>query len=145
VAIQMRSVRDSGLDVAANEFHIGVNGGDGDALTVSCFSPPQSQFHVHGKSARTEIPTQKVIESWLPSHPDWYVLYHHTKGVTHPNEAFYTNWRNRMGQACVMDWRRCVDDLKSGADAVGCHWLTPERFPGSITSPFFGGTFWWAS
>lgn len=142
--MQMQALKASGLETAASEIHIGVNGGPGDALTVSCFCSPKAQFHVHGPQARSEIPTQKVMEAWLPGHPGWYVLYHHTKGITHPNHPAYDAWRNRMGQECVMNWRRCLDDLRKGADAVGCHWLTPEKYPGAVSSPFFGGTFWWA-
>lgn len=144
MVMQLQALGLSGLNDAASEIHIGINGSDGDALMVGCFASSKAVLHPHGREARTEIPTQKVIESWLPSHPDWYVLYHHTKGVTHPGQPAYDNWRNRMGHACVSNWRRCVADLDAGAEAVGCHWLTPEKFPGMVTSPFFGGTFWWA-
>ena len=141
---QMHALKESGLAEAASEIHIGVNGDDSDGLTACSLAPDKSILHVHGKNARTEIPTLEVIRSWLPSHPDWAVLYHHTKGVTHPGEVAYDLWRWRMEQTCVVNWRQCVSDLGNGFDAAGCHWLTPEQFPGAVTSPFFGGTFWWA-
>lgn len=144
MAQQMHALGESGLADAASEIQIGVNGSPGDALLVSAFAPAKVSLHVHGPEARTEIPTMNLIRGWLPGKHDWAVLYFHTKGVTHPGEASYDRWRERMQQACVWNWRRCVEDLRRGRDACGCHWLTPEQFPGAVTSPFFGGTFWWA-
>ena len=141
---QLQALSESGLTEAAAECHIGVNGDESDALLAACFCPAHSQLHSHGLAARTEIPTMNLIARWVKTHPGWSVLYHHTKGVTHPKMESYSRWRDRMQLACVTNWRRCVQDLDSGADAVGCHWLTPERYPGAVTSPFFGGTFWWA-
>lgn len=141
---QMLTLKESGLGEAAQEIYVGVNGDDNDAIVVASIIPAKSQLHVHGSAARTEIPTQNIIERWLPGHADWYVLYHHTKGVTHPGQELYDRWRWRMEYNCVVQWRRCVEDLQRGYEACGCHWLTPERFPAAVTSPFFGGTFWWA-
>jgi hypothetical protein len=142
---QMTVLKEVGLAEAAQEIHVGVNGGDGDSLTAASIAPDKAILHVHGPDARSEIPTMNVIERWILSHPEWYVLYHHTKGVTHPGNIAYDAWRDRMEVGCVRNWRQCIKDLDAGCDAVGCHWLTPEQFPGTITSPFFGGTFWWAT
>ena len=146
VSEQMAALDNSGLLDEADELYIGVNGDKEDADMARLFVPcPDAWFFIHGADATTEIPTMSRLREWLPSHPDWCVLYHHIKGVTHPNMASYKNWRGRMESACVWNWRQCVSDLAKGFDAVGCHWLTPERFPGAVTSPFFGGTFWWAT
>lgn len=142
---QMEALKYSGLAQAASMIQIGVNGTDVDALMVSSVVPPTSGITMHGPHVKSEIPTQQLIEKWLPGHEDWYVLYHHTKGVTHPGHVAYDVWRRRMESACVWNWRECISALDSGFDAAGCHWLTPERFPGAVTSPFFGGTFWWAT
>jgi hypothetical protein len=139
---QLGAIRESGLAGALNEFHIGVNGGDADALLLAQLAPGKPTFHVHGAKARTEIPTMAKLRERLK--PGSYILYHHTKGITHPGEASYENWRQRMEDACVWNWKDCVRDLGRGYDVAGCHWLTPERYPGAVTSPFFGGTFWWA-
>lgn len=141
---QMQALRASGLAEAANEIYVGVNGDESDAMAVASLAPGKSQFQVHGHAARTEIPTMEMIRRWLPGRQGWAVLYHHTKGVTHPREVSYEIWRRRMESACVWNWRECVQDLDAGHDAVGCHWLTPQRFPHAVTSPYFGGTFWWA-
>ena len=145
VAQQMYALRQSGLSAAASEFHIGVNGTDSDALTVCSLAPGAPILHVHGPSARTEIPTQNILRAWLPGHEDWFVLYHHSKGITHPGHAAFDRWRERMELVCVWNWQNCVRELSSGFDAAGAHWLTPEQFPGMVSSPFFGGTFWWAT
>lgn len=142
LASQMDALKQSGLADAASEIHVGVNGPDSDALLAAAFSPEKAQLHIHGPEARTEIPTMEALRKTL--RPGWYYLYHHTKGVTHPHQLPYEVWRGRMQTACVENWRYCIGDLDRGLDAVGCHWLTPERYPSAVTSPFFGGTFWWA-
>lgn len=144
---QMQALKSSGLSAAASEFHLGINGDSGMGLLALSLVPDNTApiLHLHGSSAKSELLTTAALRAWLPGHEDWFVLYHHIKGVTHPGEASYDRWRWRMENACVNNWQRCVNDLSRGYDAVGCHWLTPERFPGSVTSPFFGGTFWWAT
>lgn len=143
---QMCALKNSGLTEAADVIIIGVNGDEEDAGMARLFAPMKATIVAHGKRSMTEIPTLKILRSWLADHGDWYVLYHHIKGVTHPTEALYARWRNRMEQACVWKWKRCVKDMDEGAEAVGCHWLTPEKYPNLIQgAPFFGGTFWWAT
>lgn len=141
---QVNAMNKSGLSEAASEIHMGINGNDGDAMMLASVAHPKSLIHVHGDKVCSELPTQHLLQKWIPGHEDWLVLYHHTKGVTHPHEVAYNHWRWRMETACVENWRTCVADLSRGFDAAGCHWLTPEKYPGMVTSPFFGGTFWWA-
>lgn len=146
MAEQMAALKNSGLLNEASEFYIGVNGDEEDAQLARLLCPcPKVKLLVNSPALESEIPTMTALQLWLAAHLDWYVLYHHIKGVTHPSEVFYTKWRVRMENACVMNWRRCVSDLDSGFDAVGCHWLTPEQYPSMVGSPFFGGTFWWAN
>jgi hypothetical protein len=142
VGNQMEAVRASGLLDRAAELHVGVNGPEADAAAIACFcDSPKTQLQSYGPNSTTEIHTLNRLRNWL--RPDWYVLYHHTKGVSTPNQA--DNWRRRMERYCVWNWQNCVDVLEAGYDACGCHWLTPEKNPGAIASPFFGGTFWWAT
>lgn len=141
-ASQLAALRDSGLADQADQFHIGINGSIGDALLLAALAPKNPELHIHGPLARTEIPTMVKLRETLA--PGWLILYHHTKGITHPNHDAYDKWRQRMENVCVWNWRDCLEDLRVGYEAVGCHWLTPEKYPGAVTSPFFGGTFWWA-
>jgi hypothetical protein len=144
---QMAALSNSGLMVAAGEFHVGINGSESDRdiarLFVRC---SKVQFHLHGSGVTSEIPTLSVLREWLPEHQEWYVLYHHIKGVTHPNEDSYTRWRKRMEKAVVWNWRDCVKKMDAGIESCGAHWLTPEQFPGLVKfTPFWGGTFFWAT
>ena len=141
LAEQMHALKESGLFDAAQQRCFCVNGGDGDFLTLGSLAPAPGNIVAH-HDGQSEIPTMNLLRQNLK--PGWFVMYHQMKGVTHPGEVSYENWRRRMEHACVWNWQRCVADLERGYDAVGCHWLTPERFPGAVTSPFFGGTYWWA-
>lgn len=139
---QMDAMNKSGLTEAADAIYIGVNGNDADAAAISMLVPPKSQMLVHGPEATTEINTLNILHDWSKNHTEWNVLYHHTKGVSTPNQA--DGWRKRMELYCVWNWKRCVDDLNAGIQCCGCHWLTPEQHGSSIKSPFFGGNFWFA-
>lgn len=142
VASQMNALNNSGLAQAASAIYICVNGSEADAIAIASMVPEKAQVIHHGPAARTEIPTLSILRDWVQNHQDWYVLYHHTKGVSTPNQA--DGWRRRMENYVVWGWTRCVQALTDGADACGCHWLTPEQHPGTIGSPFFGGNYWFA-
>jgi hypothetical protein len=145
MAEQMAALKNSGLLDAASEFYIGINGDESDAQVARLFAPAKAKFLVHGRKATSEIPTMFALRSWLPTHADHYVLYHHIKGCSHPNEPAYAAWRKRMERAVVWGWRNCVADLDRGLDSAGAHWLTPEQFPNLVKSPFWGGTFFWST
>ena len=139
---QMDALERSGLLKQADEFHVGVNGGDADAMVIAQMVGNKAQVAVHGKDAKSEIPTMNLIREWLPGHSGWAVLYHQMKSVSTPGIA--DGWRRRMERNVVWNWRNCISLLRGGHEACGSHWLTPEQNPGTIASPFFGGTFWWA-
>jgi hypothetical protein len=142
LASQMDAIQKSGLSDACHEFHIGVNGDDNDVDTVRLLVPRKAVITSHGKDATTEIPTMSMLRNWLPEHRDWAVLYAHMKGVTHP--PLDGTWRRGMEHHLFWNWQRAVSDISNGYDACGCHWLTPERWPGLVSSPFFGGNYWHA-
>lgn len=140
---QLDAHQQSGLLEASDEFVIGINGGEEDGQIVKLFVPWSGiQFVCHGEGATTEIPTLELMRQWLPGHEDWIVFYSHAKGVTHAGEALYSHWRKCMTRHVIWGWKDCVRHLQNGIDACGCHWLTPNKFPGIVKSPFFGGTFW---
>jgi hypothetical protein len=142
ISAQMRALRESGLENAASTICVGVNGGLADAFAIACLAPAKSAVVHHGKGATTEIPTMNILREFARDHPGWAILYHHSKGISTPNQA--DGWRRRMENASVWGWSECVRALEAGNDACGCHWLTPEKNPGVIHTPFFGGTFFWA-
>lgn len=142
IANQMAALKRSGLEEAAATICVGVNGSPADALAVACLAPSKAAVVAHGPKATTEIPTLNILRQWALDHPDTYVMYHHSKGVSTPNQA--DGWRRRMELVSVWGWSECFRALQRGADCAGAHWLTPEKYPGTIVSPFFGGTFFWA-
>jgi hypothetical protein len=143
VASQMSALTKSGLADAASAIYICVNGSESDAMAVASMVPNKAQVIHHGSASRTEIPTLNILRDWVQTHKDWYVLYHHTKGVSTPNQA--DGWRRRMEGYCVYSWTRCVQSLTEGAEVCGCHWLTPEQHGKNVIgSPFYGGNFWWS-
>ena len=72
-----------------------------------------------------------------------YVLYAHTKGAAY-NYQVSKNWRKEMTLHNIANWKDSISHLKS-YDAVGCYWCTTEKNGEQVTSPFFGGNFWWAN
>lgn len=140
---QMAEARACGLLPEADEFYVGVNGGQESFQICNLLFPFKTHITFHGLQCHNECRTLRMIEEWLPGHDDWYVLYWHSKGATKkPGDGFTTIWRNCMMKHCIMNWRQCVADLDAGYDAVGCHWMQPPATPPGQN--IFAGTFWWA-
>jgi hypothetical protein len=144
MAEQMAELRRSGLEEAASRIVVGVNGGDCDFAAAAMMAPGKAELVQHPDHFRGELPTMFLMQKWAKENPDWYVMYHHTKGAIHKNEPLYDVWRHRMQDAVVTNWRRAIKDMDAGIESVGAHWLTPEGWPALVTAPFWGGNFWWA-
>ncbi len=143
VAEQVIAMRDSGLTAAASEIYFGVNGGEEDAMAVAALAPDKAKVITHPDGAKGEHPTLHAMQLWAKDHPGWLVWYLHTKGATQPGNGFWANWRHCLQGAIIGHWEECVGHLESGrAEACGAHWLTPQRYPSVVNSPFFGGNFW---
>lgn len=125
-ASQMDQLAESGLLEAAEEFHVGVNGGVESQNFERIFFPEKAKITYHGLQSRSENPTLIMLENWVKTHPDWLVLYIHCKGATHPETTpggrFVNSWRDAMMHDLVGNWQRCVSDL-SRYDIVCSHWL----------------------
>lgn len=141
---QMAALKKSGLEAQASHIMVGVNGGEFDTIAASTLAPSKAQLISWPEHFRGELPTLNHLQKWLPGHEDWYVLYHHCKGAIHKGEVAYDIWRRRMQSATVDNWHQAVSDMDQGIESVGAHWLTPEQFPHLVSSPFWGGNFWWA-
>ena len=143
VRTQLTHLCTSGLLDAANEFWVGLNGGEETSHLASSIFPRTARIVPHGLECHNECRTILMLEKWLPGHEDWYVLYFHAKGATHPPDHELSNrWRGCMMKQCVTNWRRCVVDLDAGYEAVGCHWMVPPATPPG--QHIFAGTFFWA-
>lgn len=100
------------------------------------------------RDAGFEQVTLAALHAWArDTEEDTAVLYAHTKGA-HDVTDWNATWRRSMTRRVVGNWRRCIRLLDDGYDAVGCHWLTPEKHHAPpvyvVPSPFYGGNFWWA-
>lgn len=142
---QMRALKDSGLEDAASEIYIGVNG-DVPTFDEGRLFPEKSRVMYHGLQCRNELRTLLLMEDWCRSRKgEAHVLYFHSKGATHALDSDYaismaTPWRRRMMKHCVGQWRMCVAHLQK-YEAVGCHWLTGQGHDHS--QHYFAGTFYW--
>lgn len=141
---QMTALKSSGLEDAANEIYIGINGDRSSAVHAAGLLPKKAMVTYHGVESRNENMTIVLIEEWLKRYSkEAYVLYFHAKGSTHPaNDPLRTPWRKCMMRHTVHNWRLCVSALDSGVEATGCHWMTPPSTPPGHF--IFGGNFWWA-
>jgi hypothetical protein len=144
VDVQMAQLKASGLADAASEIVVGINGGNESRDVASLIVPSKARLVMHGLQSHNENLTLVELEKWLPGHPDWYVLYFHAKGSTSDPSvlSMRTVWRECMMRNLVERWRRCVQDLDSGFESVGCHWMTPPATPHAQF--IWAGNFWWA-
>lgn len=124
---QMGKLIYSGLLEAATEVHVGVNDDERTGRLAAMFLPQKARLTWHGLASRAENPTIVLLENWAQSHPDWNVLYFHSKGATHLPDSYYGEqvsrpWRDAMMQDLVMNWRECVAALDTH-DIVCSHWM----------------------
>jgi hypothetical protein len=85
-----------------------------------------------------EFPTLDALHAFAKQNPDYYILYLHTKGVTHPiDKQCIQDWLDCMLYFNVELWRENIKALDCGYDASGIN---------VITDPFvhYQGNFWWA-
>jgi hypothetical protein len=139
---QMNEIRSNGLLNTATEFHVGINGGVESRQIANLLIPPKAKITLHGLQCKNECRTLRMIEQWLPGHVDWNVLYFHSKGATHPPNDYTETWRKCMMKNAVKNWRTCVQDLDSGWESVGSHWMTGDQTPPGQS--IWAGNFWWA-
>lgn len=143
ISRQVIDLQSSELLNSATEVHVGVNGGEESELFARALFPEPSKLVYHGLESRNENLTLVMLEKWLSDHPDWNVLYLHSKGASRPpGDSMGDLWRGCMMRHLVMNWRQCVVDLETH-DAVGCHFMEPPATP---TRQFiFAGNFFWAT
>lgn len=143
---QMDQLRDSGLMDQASEFIVGINGGNESVLISRLLFPEKTKVIAHGLQSKAENLTIVALEKWIPTHPDWYVLYFHSKGATHAADSDYGNrvsfpWRRAMMDDLVINWKQCVSDLEAGAEVACSHFM---RNMADGTQNIAAGNFFWA-
>lgn len=139
---QVETMTATGLVDAASEIIIGVNGDEESGMLGSVIFPEKARMVLHGLQCRNECRTIAEMEKWLTTHPDWHVLYLHTKGATNHCEL-NVRWRRCMMRGCVSRWQECVNSLERGYEAVGVHWA--PHMGVHLDQHYFAGTFFWAT
>lgn len=147
VAEQMDQLARSGLEEAASEIVVGVNGGSESKLMAELLLPKKARVVFHGLDSHAENLTIVELEKWLPAHPGWNVLYFHAKGCTHPPGEHYGDnisapWRRAMMADLIDNWRLCVIDLEQGYDGACSHFM---RHMADGTQHIAAGNFFWAT
>lgn len=80
------------------------------------------------------------VRDYAKENPDDYILFFHTKGITHFTRAT-EDWRKYMEYFVIERWKDCVAKLDEGYDCCGVLWNkeTPIGY-----HPHFSGAFYWA-
>jgi hypothetical protein len=143
----MRDLTDSGLMDASQHFVAGINGGqESEIYAKLCL--PKAQHVFHGLAGTSTNYTTDLMRNFCGNHPGWNVLFFHSKGLAHSTPdyasyvAFEARWIKCMVNACIYNWRTCVEDLETH-DMVGCHWMKNVGVP--PVDNIFGGTFFWGT
>lgn len=138
---QMNTLKNSGLEDAADQIVCCVNGSKESEEIAKRELPKKAKIVMNGIQSRCENRTILELEKWLPGHEDYLVLYFHTKGSIHAEE-YNRRWRRCMMKHLVSNWYQCVKDLEAVYESVGCHWMEPPQTPDGQC--IWAGTFWWA-
>jgi hypothetical protein len=85
--------------------------------------------------------TLKRVRDYSAQNPDEYVLFFHTKGITHGTQ-FVEDWRRYMEYFVVENWKDCIQKLDEGYDCCGVMWNVDTNLG---IWPHFSGAFWWAN
>lgn len=84
--------------------------------------------------------TLRWVRDYAKDNPDDYILFFHTKGITHDNPAI-NDWRLYMEYFVIDRWKDCIEKLDEGYDCCGVMW-NKDTPVGDF--PHFSGAFYWA-
>jgi hypothetical protein len=85
--------------------------------------------------------TMKWVRDYSANNPGDYILFFHTKGLTHYNRPT-EDWRKYMEYFSIERWGDCIAKLDEGYDCCGVMWNIDT--PIGIW-PHYSGAFWWAN
>lgn len=109
-------------------------------------------FNISGGDERDTAIQFKDFSDKLSEDEEAFILYFHTKGVTHFNQqSMYPTkyWRHHMEYFNILRWKDCVCLLRNGYDSCGVLWIdkkTNHEFLRDCEwedAGFYGGTFFW--
>lgn len=133
---QLDRIYQSGLYDACSSISIGVLGTQNVSYFLNKYPKVKLLFRIYQREV-FERPTLSKLHSFCKLHPDAFVLYLHTKGVTRgAGNPYITDWRRYMEYFAIDCWRDCIEVLQD-FDSCGVNWRIEPQ-------PHFNGNFWWA-
>jgi len=134
---QLTNVFYSELYKNCQEFHIGIVGGEEEKKWIINLVEKYSKIELHFFDNGDEKNTLRLIP--LKSKPNDYILYFHTKGITH-NSITHNLWRRLIEYKTINEWKKCIEILNE-YDCVGPLYRE-NTFLGYF--PHFSGGYWWS-
>ena len=153
---QIRKIMRTGLYKASDKIYVGINdcwnkkpdtGIDWIKGVLSFrsgkdYHPSMGKVEIQVYDDNQELRrTLRWIRDYAKENPGDYVLFLHTKGITHYTEAT-EDWRAYMEYFVVERWKDCVTKLDEGYDCCGVLWNTDTPIG---KYPHFSGAFYWAT
>lgn len=124
-------------------FHVGIVGNPAETADALC---ELDAIRRPDSVTRAKTGWEQVTLAALHDHArreKGAVLYAHTKGASDPSTVNVA-WRRSMTHHLIRGWATAARAL-ARYEAVGCHWLTPDEYPGNVGTapmPCFGGNYW---
>jgi hypothetical protein len=135
---QLTNIFYSELYKNCQEFHIGIVGGEEAKKWIINLVEKYSKIKLYFFDNGDEKNTLNLIP--LLSRPNDYILYLHTKGITHIDEIPQHLWRKLLNYKTINEWKKCIEILDN-CDCVGPLYRE-DTYLGYF--PHFSGGFWWS-
>ena len=149
---QLEALERSGLGDACDRLTMTVVGPDiakvDQLLTRFSFYSKTRLIHAHPDVRVCEFPGIEAAKQIALEKGDANILYMHSKGITHLQNARAKNvrsWRRYLEYFLIDEWQKCQEALQS-ANLCGAEWLNcTKTIARQMETPgFFAGNFWWA-
>jgi hypothetical protein len=138
VTEQLTNILYSGLYKSCKTIHIGVVGTEASKQWIVNLVEKYSKIKLYFFDNGDETNTLKLIP--LVCEPNDYILYLHTKGITHYNDVNQLLWRKLLNYKTINEWKDCINELDSN-DCAGSLYRE-DTYLGWF--PHFSGNFWWS-
>ena len=144
-----------GLMDSLENVYVGIIGKEEDRQAVishlESYENPKIIVAIQAETGYEGSTLNKLWE--FAKNDDGYIFYAHTKGSSRGGIVNQL-WCRSMLFFNAVRWQFAVNEVrKPNIDAVGCHYLSKEKFPEFFEiqkeknpnkHPFFAGNFWWA-